>query len=898
MNSFKNIFKLYKLDWKRIFKNKVAVFFTVALCILPSLYAWFNIVALWDPYGNTKSIPVAVYSDDIGAEFDGKNIEVGDELLDNLRENKNLGWTFVNSKQDLVDGVESGKYYAGIYVPTDFSEDLISFTSGEIKKPDLEYYVNEKINAIAPRITDKGASTIQEQISQNFIKISGDTLLGIFNDIGFNIDSNLVDLTRVKTLILETDKNSDSIEGYLNEVIALNDKMPELKDKLSKINELSSHTSDVDKLAEKVHTLNDKMPKIKENAAIILDVQKDIPEIKDAARQLDMIDKDFYKIESIVNTSIADGKKGVQILNRVNSTIPKVEALRDSANTVGNDVNNVANKLVNLIPDVTRTVDILLNIGIDSSDLVISSVNNANAFVDRISDPQTLDNISYILSDVTKKVELQHNVTTSLLELITRIHDSLPTRLLEKHMDKLQHISSIEEDLLSLLNTAQANKFDSGILKDTLYKIADGANSIKQLNLALLNSNLPNDLALTLNDSMSTITSTQELLNQINFGEISDLLSSLSDTLSQTLDLLEKYQEELPKIGNEIHEANSLLNNNLDNIIESINEGARLYKEELPKIEEGVSKADNFLQNDWPTIKDNSKHALDVANDKFPELEKALTFSVDMIHNDWPHLKQGIHKAADAIEKGEKEFNISEIIKLLKLDAEKQSDFLSKPVNLKTHSMFPIPNNGSAVTPFYTALCLWVGALLLSSVAITDYYVSDEEKSLYTKRQTITARYFTFLTIGLIQALIVCLGNIYLLGVTIVNKPAFILFALLISFCFISIIYTLCALFNNVGKGIAVIILVLSISGGGGNYPVQVSGVFFQKINPMLPFTHAVNILREAVGGIYFSTALNGSIFLIIIAVVSLLLGLTLYPIIGPPIHKFLNSAKSSHFYH
>lgn len=138
MEKLTNILYLYKLDWQRIYKIPLATFLIVALMILPSLYAWFNIKALWDPYGNTGAIPIAIYSDDVGATLKGKNIEVGEDVLAKLKKNDQLGWRFVDSKKDVTEGVKSGKYYAGIYIPKEFSEDLISFTKGEIKKPQID----------------------------------------------------------------------------------------------------------------------------------------------------------------------------------------------------------------------------------------------------------------------------------------------------------------------------------------------------------------------------------------------------------------------------------------------------------------------------------------------------------------------------------------------------------------------------------------------------------------------------------------------------------------------------------------------------------------------------------------------------------------------------------------
>ena len=216
MKHIKNTGKLFILDWKRIFKNPIAIFLVVALMFIPSLYAWFNIKALWDPYANTSQLPIAVYSDDRTEKFQDKSINIGDEVLKNLKENKQLGWKFVDSKQELDKGVKSGKYYAGIYLPADFSQNLLSFTTGDIQKPKIVYSINEKINAIAPKITSKGASSLQSQISEEFIKTASSTLLKTFNDIGYDIDKNMVSIQKIKNTILSTNDNLDTLTNILN----------------------------------------------------------------------------------------------------------------------------------------------------------------------------------------------------------------------------------------------------------------------------------------------------------------------------------------------------------------------------------------------------------------------------------------------------------------------------------------------------------------------------------------------------------------------------------------------------------------------------------------------------------------------------------------------------------
>ncbi|MCZ1477829.1 YhgE/Pip domain-containing protein, partial [Enterococcus faecium] len=326
--------------------------------------------------------------------------------------------------------------------------------------------------------------------------------------------------------------------------------------------------------------------------------------------------------------------------------------------------------------------------------------------------------------------------------------------------------------------------------------------------------------------------------------------------------------------------------------------GADLYNNELPIIQQKLGLAADFIQNDWPALKNEITGTLTTVNEKMPEVETAVNAAADLINNDWPNIKAGIQKAADAIRKGEQEVDLGEVIKLLKLDATKESDFFTQPVELQTNALYPIANNGSASTPFYTALCLWVGAVLLSSVATTEYYLGKKDRNNFTKREQFVARMLTFLTMAIAQSLIVTLGNIFLLGVDVQNPVYSVSFAVLIALAFMMIVYVLAALFDNVGKGIAIIILVLSISGGGGNYPIQVSGKFFQMINPFLPFTHAVNLLRESAGGIYWPNATKAIWIMIGLFVVFGIVGTAIYPFIEEKMTKFKEAAHESHIFH
>ncbi|WP_159157422.1 YhgE/Pip domain-containing protein [Enterococcus faecalis] len=888
MKHIKNTWELFILDWKRIFKNPVATFLIVALMIIPSLYAWFNIKALWDPYSNTGELPIAVYSDDQTATFQDKSVNIGDEVLKNLKKNKQLGWRFVDSKKELDKGVQSGKYFAGIYLPKDFSKDLLSFTSGDINKPKIEYSINEKINAIAPKITSKGASSIQSQISEEFIKTASSTLIKTFNDIGYDIDKNMVSIQKVKSMILDTDANIGTIDTYAKQVTDLHGKMPELKEKLAKANDAMKYLPEVDALGEKIVELNGKMPSIKEQASVILTLQEKIPEIQNAGRQIAMIDEDFASVEQTMSEGIQEAKQGLEIIQQVQTALPDIHKLGDQANDLGNVTLDGATQLEKALPGITQSVGTILK----AIGTISAGVNTA--LEDLKNHRLPVEEREAIKQQLSESLGKQHENIQQLIQLFTQIQEATGNTDLQDTINRLNTIDGIVVRLKTDVDNIDVNAVtdaDLNAIQAEAQQVEATVNSINP-------DAIENTVKTILDKLIATIQNAQGQLNKAQQIDFEGLLSSTSQTVTNAISLLEKYQAEMPAIKQEIHDANTMLNGNMETIVNGINRGADLYKNDLPVIQDKVSKAAAFMQNDYPGIRKDLTNTLKTVNEKMPDVEAALDKANELIINDWPNIKTGLHKAANAIRKGEKEVDLGEILKLLKLDANKESDFFTQPVEVKEHAVYPIANNGSASTPFYTALCLWVGAVLFSSVATTDVYLEGKDKKRFSKREQFSARMFTFIVMGIGQALIVTLGNYFALGVDVRNPAYSVWFAVLIAITFMIMVYVLVALFGNVGKGIAIIILVLSISGGGGNYPIQVSGKFFQMINPFLPFTHAVNLLRESAGGIYWPNAWFAIWIMVGISVVFSIGGAILYPHLEHRSKKFAALAQKSHLFH
>lgn len=215
----KQIIEIFKSDIKEIFRKVNTWIIIIGLIFLPSMYAWPNILSSWDPYSHTNNIKVAVISEDEGATVEGKNVNLGESLITNLKGNKNLDWQFVSSKQQAENGVKIGDFYASIVIPKSFSSDITSITRGELKKATIEYTVNEKINAISPKITNSGASALANTIGKNFVEVANGVIFEKLHEAGVKFEENLPAIEQVKEKINNLNDNFSNYENSLNELI-------------------------------------------------------------------------------------------------------------------------------------------------------------------------------------------------------------------------------------------------------------------------------------------------------------------------------------------------------------------------------------------------------------------------------------------------------------------------------------------------------------------------------------------------------------------------------------------------------------------------------------------------------------------------------------------------------
>ena len=203
MKTFKkttsNISAVIRSDVRRLSRSVVTVICVFGLALVPCLYAWFNIMSNWSPYtsDSTKNLKIAVASSDVGTDFVGMKLNVGDIILEKLKANDQIDWQFPDSVQGVMDGLYAGDYYAGLIIPENFSASILGFTDGEMDHPEIIYYDNQKMNAVASRVTDRAQGIIKDQINSIFVATIVDelsTFTSVFNGMGLSAEDALQSL--------------------------------------------------------------------------------------------------------------------------------------------------------------------------------------------------------------------------------------------------------------------------------------------------------------------------------------------------------------------------------------------------------------------------------------------------------------------------------------------------------------------------------------------------------------------------------------------------------------------------------------------------------------------------------------------------------------------------------
>ncbi|AAK80532.1 putative membrane protein [Clostridium acetobutylicum] len=496
----KKIFKIFLRDLKSIKRSPSAIGMIVGLCFLPSLYAWININACWDPYANTGNIPIAVVNEDEGAIFNNKRINAGNEIVSELRKNKSIKWIFVDEWQGNY-GLNEGKYYALLDIPRNFSSGLTSLTTTTPEKPSIIYRSNEKLNAIASKITNSAKDKVAQEIKTSFVNtVTKETLTLIKSNKNIMNKSNIIQL---KDTINEASKNLINTQNYIQ---TANKSSQDISSYLSKLQgTLPKLTDQINNLQNAAQSSKNLISATKQTLITTSsDLNNDMVEIQAENGQFQGI------LSGMKNTTSYSNLEQLNSINNsldsnLKSTINNLQAI-SKTNTIPN-----ANSIIGYL----QNADALAANTKNSLSQLKSSIDN-NAPKDAIN--SQIDSISALSNELSNDMlNISNGFYSSVLPLLNNMGDNLngnltnistlleSTKVLIPQLDALANYGKAT----STLSINQANDINSKLssLSGELNRLSGKMNSLSDSDLndiiKLLSMNT-NELASFISSPLTT----------------------------------------------------------------------------------------------------------------------------------------------------------------------------------------------------------------------------------------------------------------------------------------------------------------------------------------------------------------------------------------------------------
>lgn len=486
----KNIIKVFKRDLKSIVKNPIALIIVAGVCVIPALYAWVNIKACWDPYGNTSTMPIAVVNNDKGSVVLGEEINVGQEVVEELKQNNNIGWKFVN-KENADAGVVDGTYFASIEIPESFSEDLVSITTDKANKAEIIYKLDTKANPVAGKIAGVAEETLIDQITTNFIETVNKKAFEKIDGYQEKVDKNRVDIIKLKDLIITTSKGIDSVINVLDGVNSnagnLNNYLKEVKSTLPLLTSgISSGESVIqnaqnliktttDSFSNSIYILNQNLNQTKisvDRIISILDtisstnstveVNSQLGDIKNILTSIkDSTDSNINYLEAIneetPNEAIAQNISDMKVLqSNISEQETLVESIWNNYSSGNKENEEVINKLKENLKQISKNIEKLQNNFEDTTVPILNDINNnlvdaTKKAYELLDDSQkSVNGITNLLNTAEQGSGLATKVSSDLLEQLEYYKDDIKSL-----GEKLSKIN--DEDLNGILAILQSN---------------------------------------------------------------------------------------------------------------------------------------------------------------------------------------------------------------------------------------------------------------------------------------------------------------------------------------------------------------------------------------------------------------------------------------------------------
>ncbi|WP_137597774.1 YhgE/Pip domain-containing protein [Paucilactobacillus kaifaensis] len=755
---------MIKGEFKFIFHNKLIMLSTIVIMIIPFLYSIFFLKSVWDPYGNTGDLPVAVVNEDQPVQYEGKTMNVGKQTVQELKKNHQLGWKFV-SKEKAQSGLKNRKYYTIVTIPADFSKNATTVMSTQPKKMHLTYKTNDSLNYIGEVISDMGAKQLNTQIREQVTKAYAKAVFAQLKTVGAGMKS----AAKAETQLHDgTVTLNDGLNIYAVGVNQVNDGVQTLKVSVVPLsNGISQLANGGGTLATALQTYTNGVGQVngsvgQASSGSQLMTQK----VQESASQLN------EQLSSSKLNQLEQVKKALSTLATMSEEISsgsntEINSLTDNITTIGNNTQASATQLNDIYKNVFNADDTasaagqLSQAGTSLKDL--QSVLNSDEFKQiAVTDPATakkiVDDVNAIGTNVTNAGTKLTAGGQSLIAMKGNLTES---------GSALKSIQSMQTQLTSL----QAQ------LKQVPTVLNGGSQAIDELENGLLT------VQSGLNQQGNT-TSTMGLLQA-------------SQTLSSGLQQIQSGTQQLANNSSAINNGAGQLSSGLGEL-----------NSKVPTLTSGV----NQLADGTQQLVDNSGQLTDGATqlaDGSGQLQTALVSGSKKVNS--------IHPTSNT------------------------ANMFAAPSNLNHESYSHVSNYGHALAPYVLSVALFVGSLVFNFA----YPIRKVAMLGRTPKEWFASK----VTVGGIVAVgmaVIETGLMMVAGLD-ANHPAQMFFvAIMFSLASMYIIMFLSMTFDNPGRFVAMVLLMLQLGGSGGTFPMEITNSFFNAIHPWLPMTYSIMGFREA----------------------------------------------------
>ncbi|KAB2454451.1 YhgE/Pip domain-containing protein [Bacillus sp. CH126_4D] len=908
--------QLLRKEFTAIIKSKKILIPIIAVLFVPILYAGMFLWAFWDPYKQLDDLPVAVVNLDKGAVFDGKPIEVGKGLVDNLKDNTSFKWEFVSEKE-AKKGMEGRKYYMLVRIPGDFSSNATTLLKDDPKPLNLEYIPNESLNFLSSQIGGTAIEKIKGEVSSTLTKTYAEKMFDSIQDVSKGLADGAEGASKLHDGSSELHDGSSKVTDGLH---TLQGKSGEMKNGVQKLADGSNKLIDGSgKVTAGLNTLNSKTGEMQIGIGKLVDGSGKV------TNGLNTLNSKTGEMQTGIGKLIDGSGKVTDGLNTLNSKTGEMQKgigeLHDGSEKVTGGLNKLVSKSGELQTGTTDLSNGMEKLAEGQSQLekwsqeiqkglqeLNSNVQKSAAALEEMQSkgPSILNTVNEKIDGAGANVNQLNELTQSTagdaknaaqdVANLQKQIESLP----KEYQDQLQPFITS-----AVKSTATVQQKTAGVAGGT-NKLNEEVKQLKgEINQKTGDgqSKLPNPAELkSLTVGIDQLSSEQKGFvkkfqgfgAQLNTakegankfknesGQLIDAINQLADgsrKVTGGLDTLSAGANQMAGGVNQLADGSGKVTGGLGTLSAGANQmagGVNQLADGSGKVTGGLgtlSVGANQMAGGVNQLADGSSQVTTGLGNLNGGLNKMSTGSTQLI--------DGVNKLADGSGKvtdGLVKVNdgSGELAEKLGEGAEKTGevkgtdktyDMFASPVKVKTEKMAEVPNYGTGFTPYFLSLGLFVGALLLSIV----YPLRDTVGVPKSGFSWFISKFGVLLSVGIIQAIVADVILLFGLGVEVQSIPYFILFSIVTSLAFIALIQCLVTAFGDAGRFIAIITLIIQLTTSAGTFPLELIPKFLQPFNAWLPMTYSVSGLKAVVSsGDFDFMWQNVGILMIFIVVLSL----------------------------